>query len=450
MTKKVWLALLLALALATGSLATAQTVEEAEPIETTETVEPAPTVESAETAEDAETVEAAAQEDQVALSVNGLPIMVSELQEAYQAYAQQYQMYGIDLTDAENQQALANMVISLLFQDKLIQQKAAELGLDVFTQEEEQEIQEQAQATYDQMLQLYLSYMSDESKTEEENRQAVAQQLEAMGYTVDALAENSRVTQVSARVYDYATQDVEIPEAAVQTAYDQGVEDAKARYAQDLTAYGTDRDSGAILYYTPAGYRTVKHILVMFDQAQELKELRETLASLSPEDEEYAQTQAQIDELMAQVQPKLDEIQQKIDAGEDFQTLIDEYGEDGGMKSGTTAETGYYLCEGNTTFVPEFAQEGMALEKVGDVSQPVLTDYGFHIIRYNSDVPEGTVPYEEIHDDIQAQLLDEAMAAAYSNMINEWADSAVVEYPQTAETVQEDAVQEDAVQEDAA
>ena len=65
----------------------------------------------------------------MAFSVNGLPIMVSELQEAYQAYAQQYQMYGIDLTDAENQQALANMVISLLFQDKLIQQKAAELGL---------------------------------------------------------------------------------------------------------------------------------------------------------------------------------------------------------------------------------------------------------------------------------------------------------------------------------
>lgn len=446
MTKRVWLALLLALALATGSLAAAQTAE------TTEILETAGTVETAETAEAASGEEAApaAQEDQVILTVNGEPIMSSELQSVYQIYAQQYQAYGMDLTDVNNQQALVNMVINILFQDKLIQQKAAELGLDVFTQEEEQEIQDQAQSTYDQMLQMYLAYMSDESKTEDENRQAVAQQLEAMGYTVDTIAQNSRISQVSTRVYDYATQDVEIPEAAVQTAYDQGVEDAKARYAQDLTAYGTDLDSGDIVYYAPAGYRTVKHILVMFDQAKELKELRETLAALTPEDEQYAQTQAQIDEIMAQVQPKLDEIQQKIDAGEDFQTLIDEYGEDGGMKSGTTAQTGYYLCQGNTTFVPEFAQEGMALEKVGDVSQPVLTDYGFHIIRYNSDVPEGAVPYEDIHDAIQSQLLDEAMTAAYSSMINQWAQAAVIEYPQTSEATLEDISQEEPAPEEGA
>lgn len=412
MTKKVWLSLLLALTLAVSCLTAV-----------------------AESADSSATQPT--QEDTVLLSINGEPIMTGEASALYQTYYQQYQSYGMDFSDEANQQALMNLVVNTLLQEKMIRQKAAELGLDVFTEEEEAAMQETAQSTYDQMFNVYLQYLGDDTKTDEENRQAIAEQLAGSNYTVENLVQSAKNTEIFNRVYDYATEGVDIPDAAVETAYNEGVEEAKAKYAQDLTAFGTDRDSGATIYYTPAGYRTVKHILVTFDQAAELKELREKLAGLAETDADYAPTQAQIDEMMQGIQPKLDEIQQKIADGEDFQALIDQYGEDGGMKSGTTAETGYYLCEGNATYVPEFTAGGMALEKVGDVSEPVLTDYGFHIIRYNSDIPEAVTPFEDIQEDLKTQLLNEALNAAYSNKMNEWAQEAVIEFPQAAEAVLE-------------
>ena len=431
MTKKVWLALLLALTMAVSCLSAVAQSTDLSATEPAQTAEPAATPEPAATAQPP-------QEDAVMLSINGDAIMTSEASALYQTYLQQYQSYGMDFSDEANQQALMNLVMNTLLQERLIRQKAVELGLDTFTEEEEASMREEAQSTYDKMFEMYLKYLGDENKSDEENRQAITEQLEGYDYTVDNLLKSQKDSEVFTRVYDYTTQGVEIPDAAVQTAYDQGVEDAKAKYAQDLTAYGTDRNGGATIFYTPAGYRTVKHILVTYEKAAELKELKEKLAAMSESDAEYASTKAQIDEMMQEIQPKLDEIQGKINAGEDFQALIDEYGEDGGMKSGTTAETGYYLCEGNTTYVPEFTAGGLALEKVGDVSEPVLTDYGFHIIRYNSDVPEAVTPFEEIQEELKTQLLNEALNAAYNSKMNEWAQAAVIEYPQAATAGQTD------------
>ena len=219
--------------------------------------------------------------------------------------------------------------------------------------------------------------------------------------------------------------------------------------------------SGTLVTWMPEGYRTVKHILVIPDESvltpyqeakseldtmqSELDSLNEQLLAATDDDpaegEEAADPAALETQIAAQeaaiaaaeealqpladacfadVQDTLDEIQSRLDAGEDFQTLIDEYGEDPGMQSEPTATVGYYVSADSTTWDTAFRDAAMLLSNVGDISEPVLSMSGVHIIRYESDVTPGPVPLDDVHD----QLFDEALTAAreehYGALLDEW------------------------------
>lgn len=77
------------------------------------------------------------------------------------------------------------------------------------------------------------------------------------------------------------------------------------------------------------------------------------------------------DELKA----KAAEVASRAKAGEDFDALIKEYNEDPGMES---SPDGYVFTEGE--MVDEFYQGTKALE-VGGISDPIKSNYGWHIIQ---------------------------------------------------------------------
>lgn len=79
------------------------------------------------------------------------------------------------------------------------------------------------------------------------------------------------------------------------------------------------------------------------------------------------------DERKAEVKAKVDEIYERIQQGEDFDALLNEYNEDTGEP-----EEGYYFCEGK--MVEEFYTATTNLE-VGQISEPVESSYGYHIIK---------------------------------------------------------------------
>lgn len=80
---------------------------------------------------------------------------------------------------------------------------------------------------------------------------------------------------------------------------------------------------------------------------------------------------------------------------ENFDSLIKEYNNDPGQP----AEG--YLVEENSNFVKEFETAALAFKKVGEVSQPVLTSYGYHILiatAINEYVPFETFKGEYLAD----------------------------------------------------
>ena len=81
-----------------------------------------------------------------------------------------------------------------------------------------------------------------------------------------------------------------------------------------------------------------------------------------------------------------------------FDSLIKEYNNDPGQP-----DEGYYVT-GNGTYVPEFEDTAMSL-KEGEISNPVETSYGYHII-YAKEVYE-YVPYENMKQEYISDRYDE-------------------------------------------
>ena len=64
---------------------------------------------------------------------------------------------------------------------------------------------------------------------------------------------------------------------------------------------------------------------------------------------------------------------------------------------------------------------------MGDVSQPVRTSYGLHIIRYEYDVVSGPVAYEDVQDALREQLNEEIFNSHFDSLLKQWQDEAEIE-----------------------
>ena len=73
---------------------------------------------------------------------------------------------------------------------------------------------------------------------------------------------------------------------------------------------------------------------------------------------------------------------------------------------------------GKGQMVPEFDSAVFAME-VGEVSAPVKTQFGYHLIKLNSKNEAKTMPLSEIAEDIKNALTAEKQRAAYDSRINQ-------------------------------
>jgi peptidyl-prolyl cis-trans isomerase D len=110
-----------------------------------------------------------------------------------------------------------------------------------------------------------------------------------------------------------------------------------------------------------------------------------------------------------EVQRKLDEIQQKIDAGETFESLAKEYSEDPG-----SAQQGGSLGQVlRGVMVPPFEEALYALTEKGQISEPVRTSFGIHLIRLDDLTPRQVKSFEEVKDQLQSEYAKKRAVELY-------------------------------------
>ncbi|MDQ0299874.1 peptidylprolyl isomerase/foldase protein PrsA [Salibacterium salarium] len=103
-----------------------------------------------------------------------------------------------------------------------------------------------------------------------------------------------------------------------------------------------------------------------------------------------------------------EEVKNQLDDGEDFAELAEEYSTDGSASEG--GELGSFT---RGQMVEEFEDTAFSLE-IGEISEPVETEHGFHII----EVLDKKESFEELESDIENTLREEQSIPAEEVMQN--------------------------------
>ncbi len=131
---------------------------------------------------------------------------------------------------------------------------------------------------------------------------------------------------------------------------------------------------------------------------EEARELyAEVIQRVEPE------TELHTHHILVETEAEAEELRARIEAGEDFAELAEEHSMDPGSAQ-QGGDLGYIQPQ---ALVPEFAEVAMALEP-GALSEPVETQFGWHILRVE-DRREGEPPsYEEVEEELMSLLTRQA------------------------------------------
>lgn len=116
----------------------------------------------------------------------------------------------------------------------------------------------------------------------------------------------------------------------------------------------------------------------------------------------------------AAIREQMEPILERARAGEDFAALAREFSEDSATK-GNGGDTGFFY---RGTMVPAFEQAAFALQP-GDVSDPVDTVFGVHIIKLEERQEARLLPLDEVREQLQDYVREEKMEAAVGAKVDE-------------------------------
>ena len=401
--------------------------------------------------------------DDVMVTVGTTPVTRSTYEGHLNTLVNYYANYGYDTTDPSMLALLQQFALQTSVEYAAMDQMVIDLGLSL-TEAEIAAATANAQNDWAAVIADGLSYYGiTEASTEEEIAQtllAILAELESRGYTEESYLAESLMYAGYDKLFAYLTQDVEVSDDEVLAYYNSLVEADKAIYENDAAAYEEVQYYNQFyaaygyteyitnVYYKPAGYRLVTHILLEADEA--------LLTAYSDLQAQYEEQQLTLEEggevtatliteadlenarlaVLANVQPKVDEINQKMAEGKTFAELIPEYTTDPGMSDAASIAAGYEVHMDSVNWVIPFRDQSFTVNNIGDVTAPVVTDYGVHIIQYVADVPGGAVELTDaMFNEFKTALQSNAAEEVYYAGLDAWIAAADVVYSDEAKAI---------------
>lgn len=115
--------------------------------------------------------------------------------------------------------------------------------------------------------------------------------------------------------------------------------------------------------------------------------------------EMFAKETANASHILVDSEEKALEISREIEAGKDFGEAAKEY------SSCPSSEAGGELGEfPRGAMVPEFEKKAFSMEE-GEISEPVKTQFGYHIIKLNKKSDPAGVKFEDVEQDVRSEAL---------------------------------------------
>ena len=393
---------------------------------------------------------AAENADPVVVRVGRVAYPLSLAKYSYQSNLDLMAYQGYTPTVAEKEE-LKRQTIDHLIDLALIENKLIEAGKNDLTDAEETLVRSYAGNVYESLWQGFQQRVKNEGYDATEEQ--ITSWLTEQGYTLDVVYQEVLVNVRYSRIYELYCADVTVTDEDVEAYLQETfVGPDREAYEFDIPRYEREiLTTGNESFFTPAGYRVIRQILLPYPQAvvDEINALQPAVeegataledayhavadAAIAGKDVEaereayQAQSQAYADLLnqvvaleqsaLPMLKETTDEIALRYAAGESFDSLVAEYGKEAGEAAG-----------GELLFHPEsenwaeaFKQAVSALKKPGEITEPFVTDLGIHIVLYQSDLPDGVHELtEEERAALQSSALENKQRETLHPFLDEW------------------------------
>lgn len=332
---------------------------------------------------------------------------------AYNITDDTHEMYASTLTSRRE------YIVNYLINDKVMEVEFEKLGL-VLTDEDNARIDADTEAGANSIKETLKSQISDalpegQTLTADELAakadEAFDKLLSNCGLTFDDFRNWQKSLFIQEKISEQINKDVSVDRSEAVSQVENLIEATKTEYQNDPSTY--DPDTMGTLW-VPEGTRNIQHILIKFpdETITEIMTLRA--------DGKDADADALREEKLADLNTKITEVEGKVAAGDDFSALMKEYSEDGD----TSAV--YVINPGTVKYMEGFAECALAIPAIGE-TDTVVTDYGYHIIKYISDTAVDTAIYDEYIDSIHQYLIDATKNKNVSDAMKKWRDSYTIE-----------------------
>ena len=376
----------------------------------------------------------------VAATVNGEEIGLNELERAYQAQRGRMEsQYGEGISAMFSDEAYLKQfrrsVLDSLISETLVEQKARDLGLRISdelirnTIRNMQEFQLSGQFNNDRYLSILRQNGFQPSDFRDYlrvqlTREQLARALGGSDFALPGEAKQLYALQAQTRDGRYVLVD------AAQFAADAEVTDGdiQSYYDANITSFDTE-EKVSLSYVT----------LTVDDLKGNVSVTDEDVAKWYEENKAQYQTdeQRRVSHIMIETgddadaaKAKAEEILKSLQGGADFAATAEEKSEDT-----FSAENG-----GDLDFITPgmmddaFDEAAFALKNVGDISDVVETQYGYHIIKLTDLKPETVKSLDEVADEVRDTLLTERATDEFYQLQSRMAEVAF-EMPDTLEEV---------------
>ena len=338
----------------------------------------------------------------LAATVGDQEVTVQQLTINYKNSLNYASAYGYDTSTDEGIASFRDYLLDNLISSAMKIYQAKQAGITL-TDEEMTAAKDTAQKNYDDTVQSF----KDQAK------QAGATNIDAYAKTLftNALVQNkTTVKKLQAELLEDAINSSLVSKH--RTALLEGVslteDELKAKYTEELASQKASFDATPSSYFTYESYAQYGYNAPPVYVPNGFFRVRQILVA---------------DEATATL------IKEKIDAGEDFEALLKQYNTDPGMDNEAYA-AGYLVGEG-ASYVESFLTASLALANDGDVSAPVQSDYGWHIIKRVSTEPAHEIAYEDVKTTLDAYEQNAYQQQYYSDIVSKWVSdtSLVTRYP---------------------